>query len=29
MQIRRQPQQWIVLQPNWPSDHRALAAAKG
>lgn len=26
MQIRREPHQWIVLQPNWPSDHAALAA---
>lgn len=26
MQIRREPHQWIVLQPNWPSDHEALAA---
>ena len=26
MQIRRAPTQWIVLQPNWPSDHDALAA---
>lgn len=26
MQIKRQPDQWIVLQPNWPSDHVALAA---
>lgn len=25
MQIKRQPEQWIVLQPNWPSDHEALA----
>jgi len=25
MQIRREPEQWIVLQPNWPSDHDALA----
>ena len=25
MQIRRAPEQWIVLQPNWPSDHEALA----
>lgn len=25
MQIRREPHQWIVLQPNWPSDHEALA----
>lgn len=24
MQIRREPTQWIVLQPNWPSDHQAL-----
>ncbi len=24
MQIRREPHQWIVLQPNWPSDHEAL-----
>ena len=23
-QIRREPHQWIVLQPNWPSDHDAL-----
>jgi len=27
MQIKRQPTQWIVLQPNWPSDHLALKAA--
>lgn len=27
-QIRREPHQWLVLQPNWPSDHDALAAAK-
>ena len=26
MQIRREPTQWIVLQPNWPSDHDALGA---
>lgn len=26
MQIRREPHQWIVLQPNWPSDHEALQA---
>jgi lauroyl/myristoyl acyltransferase len=26
MQIRREPRQWIVLQPNWPSDHVALQA---
>lgn len=26
MQIRREPHQWLVLQPNWPSDHAALAA---
>lgn len=26
LQIRREPTQWIVLQPNWPSDHAALAA---
>ena len=25
MQIRREPHQWLVLQPNWPSDHDALA----
>ena len=25
LQIRREPFQWLVLQPNWPSDHRALA----
>jgi len=25
LQIRREPTQWIVLQPNWPSDHEALA----
>ena len=25
MQIRREPHQWLVLQPNWPSDHQALA----
>ena len=25
MQIQREPHQWIVLQPNWPSDHAALA----
>ncbi len=25
MQIRREPHQWIVLQPNWPSDHDALS----
>ena len=23
-QIRRQPEQWLLLQPNWPSDHDAL-----
>jgi KDO2-lipid IV(A) lauroyltransferase len=23
-QIRRAPEQWHLLQPNWPSDHRAL-----
>jgi len=27
MQIRREPTQWIVLQPNWPSDHLALQEA--
>ena len=26
VQIRRAPHQWIVLQPNWPSDHEALQA---
>lgn len=26
MQIRREPHQWLVLQPNWPSDHAALQA---
>jgi len=26
MQIKREPTQWIVLQPNWPSDHDALKA---
>ncbi len=25
--IRRAPDQWHLLQPNWPSDHEALAAA--
>ena len=25
--IRRAPEQWHLLQPNWPSDHAALAAA--
>lgn len=25
--IRRAPDQWHLLQPNWPSDHAALAAA--
>jgi KDO2-lipid IV(A) lauroyltransferase len=25
--IRRAPDQWHLLQPNWPSDHQALAAA--
>lgn len=29
MQIKRQPEQWIVLQPNWPSDHAALAQRGG
>lgn len=29
MQIRRAPEQWIVLQPNWPSDHKALAQRAG
>ncbi len=29
MQIRREPHQWIVLQPNWPSDHDALAERAG
>mgnify|MGYP000046704420 CR=1 FL=1 len=29
MQIRREPHQWLVLQPNWPSDHHALEAARG
>lgn len=29
MQIRREPHQWIVLQPNWPSDHEALAHLRG
>lgn len=24
--IRRAPEQWHVMQPNWPSDHEALAA---
>ncbi|MBU6216002.1 MAG: hypothetical protein KGR17_05310, partial [Acidobacteria bacterium] len=23
-QIRRAPEQWHLLQPNWPSDYRAL-----
>ncbi len=26
-QIRRAPQQWHLLQPNWPSDHEALGQA--
>ena len=25
--IRRDPTQWHLMSPNWPSDHRALAAA--
>lgn len=25
--VRRAPDQWHLLQPNWPSDHAALAAA--
>lgn len=25
MQIRREPEQWLMLQPNWPSDHAAIA----
>jgi lauroyl/myristoyl acyltransferase len=25
--VRRAPDQWHLLQPNWPSDHEALAAA--
>ena len=25
--VRRAPEQWHLLQPNWPSDHEALAAA--
>lgn len=29
LQIRREPHQWIVLQPNWPSDHEALRRAEG
>jgi lauroyl/myristoyl acyltransferase len=29
MQIRREPHQWLVLQPNWPSDHHALAERAG
>jgi KDO2-lipid IV(A) lauroyltransferase len=24
--IRAEPEQWHLLQPNWPSDHEALAA---
>jgi len=28
MQIRREPTQWWVLQPNWPSDHEVLEPAK-
>ena len=24
MQIRREPEQWLLLQPNWPSDDDAL-----
>jgi lauroyl/myristoyl acyltransferase len=26
--IRAEPEQWHVLQPNWPSDHAALAAMR-
>lgn len=26
--IRAEPEQWHLLQPNWPSDHAALAAAR-
>jgi phosphatidylinositol dimannoside acyltransferase len=26
--IRAEPEQWHLLQPNWPSDHEALAAAR-
>lgn len=26
--IRAEPEQWHLLQPNWPSDHEALAARK-
>lgn len=26
--IRVEPEQWHVLQPNWPSDHAALAAMR-
>jgi KDO2-lipid IV(A) lauroyltransferase len=26
--IRAEPEQWHLLQPNWPSDHDALAAAR-
>lgn len=27
-QIRRAPDQWHLLQPNWPSDHEALGGAR-
>jgi len=27
--IRRAPEQWHLLQPNWPSDHEVLAAQRG
>jgi KDO2-lipid IV(A) lauroyltransferase len=26
--IRRAPEQWHLFQPNWPSDHRTLAAPR-
>ena len=25
--IRREPTQWHLMSPNWPSDHQALAEA--
>lgn len=27
--IRRAPEQWHMMQPNWPSDHEALRARRG
>lgn len=29
VQIRRAPEQWHLLQPNWPSDHEAIGSGRG